>query len=81
MKFQSPDGDFVYSDLLEFMVVGPWVLVFQSPDGDFVYSDSGTISVTLGTEELFQSPDGDFVYSDECFGSTDWRGRGYVSIP
>ena len=38
-KFQSPDGDFVYSDMAS---TGDWKylgFVFQSPDGDFVYSD------------------------------------------
>ena len=40
MEFQSPDGDFVYSD--EYMVgEGEDDLrKFQSPDGDFVYSDA-----------------------------------------
>ena len=37
--FQSPDGDFVYSDLDDFFDEIYESSPFQSPDGDFVYSD------------------------------------------
>ena len=39
--FQSPDGDFVYSDGGSVPRCGWGLGVFQSPDGDFVYSDPG----------------------------------------
>ncbi len=38
-QFQSPDGDFVYSDLVGLGIIGAMAGRFQSPDGDFVYSD------------------------------------------
>ena len=38
-KFQSPDGDFVYSDNPHHERVSISHDEFQSPDGDFVYSD------------------------------------------
>ena len=38
--FQSPDGDFVYSDWVRFRPGSGPTCTFQSPDGDFVYSDS-----------------------------------------
>ena len=64
LEFQSPDGDFVYSDKVDLRskstVAGP----FQSPDGDFVYSDLGRGTHTRRLHYEFQSPDGDFVYSD-----------------
>ena len=37
--FQSPDGDFVYSDPRAIRSTALWGIRFQSPDGDFVYSD------------------------------------------
>ena len=37
--FQSPDGDFVYSDEVPWSVRYASKEMFQSPDGDFVYSD------------------------------------------
>ena len=37
--FQSPDGDFVYSDWEDAEEVRERRREFQSPDGDFVYSD------------------------------------------
>ena len=43
-KFQSPDGDFVYSDWSTLLLLEREFGVFQSPDGDFVYSDSLTRS-------------------------------------
>ena len=43
--FQSPDGDFVYSDAAERIASNGGGEEFQSPDGDFVYSD---ISGCLG---------------------------------
>ena len=39
LLFQSPDGDFVYSDDSGVAVPLWAVILFQSPDGDFVYSD------------------------------------------
>ena len=38
--FQSPDGDFVYSDKPDQHHSEGHVFLFQSPDGDFVYSDA-----------------------------------------
>ena len=38
-EFQSPDGDFVYSDLRRGVQTNAAMVEFQSPDGDFVYSD------------------------------------------
>ena len=38
-EFQSPDGDFVYSDRRAEARLLEEGYVFQSPDGDFVYSD------------------------------------------
>ena len=38
-KFQSPDGDFVYSDTPHQRMDEGGSKEFQSPDGDFVYSD------------------------------------------
>ena len=38
--FQSPDGDFVYSDYGVCFLSARWHEKFQSPDGDFVYSDT-----------------------------------------
>ena len=38
-EFQSPDGDFVYSDRCRHSSPALPGSVFQSPDGDFVYSD------------------------------------------
>ena len=70
--FQSPDGDFVYSDVGEPPNSQTVSHRFQSPDGDFVYSDkSPNTSRWNNHGYLFQSPDGDFVYSD-TFGSL-WR--------
>ena len=37
--FQSPDGDFVYSDEFCRISSAGCGSTFQSPDGDFVYSD------------------------------------------
>ena len=39
IEFQSPDGDFVYSDVVPALLVVFMLFPFQSPDGDFVYSD------------------------------------------
>ena len=39
LSFQSPDGDFVYSDLKKTNAEMSVEEKFQSPDGDFVYSD------------------------------------------
>ena len=38
-RFQSPDGDFVYSDACDGCGKEIEDDRFQSPDGDFVYSD------------------------------------------
>ena len=38
-RFQSPDGDFVYSDPTATVNPTGVLSSFQSPDGDFVYSD------------------------------------------
>ena len=63
--FQSPDGDFVYSD---------WVWDNAIPMGGFGFNPLTGISsiltrwlaiISLEGEIMFQSPDGDFVYSDE----------------
>ena len=63
--FQSPDGDFVYSDPCAWVWRGSQNIGFQSPDGDFVYSDRPTGPPGSWSYNVFQSPDGDFVYSDE----------------
>ena len=64
--FQSPDGDFVYSD----ETADPLVLL-----GPFCFNPlTGISSILTGSWPVihsaickFQSPDGDFVYSDpEC---------------
>ncbi len=39
IEFQSPDGDFVYSDRAYRDMKEADAAGFQSPDGDFVYSD------------------------------------------
>ena len=62
--FQSPDGDFVYSDAPYIRTPLTDAREFQSPDGDFVYSDALSSSPGRCSLEWFQSPDGDFVYSD-----------------
>ena len=62
--FQSPDGDFVYSDEAQDAPNDTEVGTFQSPDGDFVYSDVLPALDRWGAGFSFQSPDGDFVYSD-----------------
>ena len=67
-KFQSPDGDFVYSDASKWDSCSPSIEVFQSPDGDFVYSDQWLVAYPRLADCLFQSPDGDFVYSDVGLG-------------
>ena len=64
-KFQSPDGDFVYSDCDSCKDLAECKKRFQSPDGDFVYSDIGLLVVAGVAFNQFQSPDGDFVYSDQ----------------
>ena len=63
-KFQSPDGDFVYSDDRDFTLDDGGEWSFQSPDGDFVYSDVEPTVQRPTIDRMFQSPDGDFVYSD-----------------
>ena len=74
-QFQSPDGDFVYSDAGSRFGIGGGAAEFQSPDGDFVYSDLGRPGRTRRKKNEFQSPDGDFVYSDELlsFAFSVWQ--------
>ena len=64
LEFQSPDGDFVYSD-----EVNDWGLNLD-PAGfnpltgiSSILTNSG-FRLEPGKKYLFQSPDGDFVYSD-----------------
>ena len=71
--FQSPDGDFVYSDARLDSGHSGLVIEFQSPDGDFVYSDEIATLAAILTWRLFQSPDGDFVYSDKMATKTKLR--------
>ena len=80
-KFQSPDGDFVYSDLQQVQARRCARTAFQSPDGDFVYSDTCLRSPRVPRDGSFQSPDGDFVYSDLVKRVFRASGEPWVSIP
>ena len=51
--FQSPDGDFVYSDTQHGDLSYNGGHLFQSPDGDFVYSDMSTSRSQAGSGTSF----------------------------
>ena len=52
-EFQSPDGDFVYSDAGSTLSQTTMRLLFQSPDGDFVYSDPTEVVILVATAVRF----------------------------
>ena len=63
-KFQSPDGDFVYSDLVTALVTVLVMMCFNPLTGISSILTSRRRNNMQKIKDLFQSPDGDFVYSD-----------------
>ena len=55
-KFQSPDGDFVYSDRPGSRIMPLPADLFQSPDGDFVYSDQKVVGNGSATDPSVSIP-------------------------
>ena len=63
--FQSPDGDFVYSDQITLLPTQDESISFNPLTG---ISSILTWAAEMEAERVaieFQSPDGDFVYSDK----------------